>query len=165
MKTDENLMKAFAGESQANRKYLAFAAKAEKEGFPKVSRLFQAIAEAETIHALKHLTTAGKVGSTAENLEAAKEGEHYEFTTMYPEFLQTAEEEGAKTAARGFNLANEAEKVHGQLYEKSLAAVQENHDLQAESFYVCPVCGYVSLDGTPDRCPICGAKGSSFKVF
>lgn len=164
-KTQENLMAAFAGESQANRKYLAFAQKAEKEGKDKIARLFRAVAEAETIHALKHLETAGKVGSTAENVRAALEGETYEFTQMYPGFIAQAEEEGQTAAARSFKYANAAEKEHAALYKKALEAVEAGGDLEAGSFHLCPVCGYVALDHPPDKCPVCNAPGKSFKTY
>lgn len=165
MKTDDNLKAAFAGESQANRKYLAFAEKAKKEGFNKVSRLFQAVAEAETIHALKHFQISGGVKSTLENLKAAVEGEHDEYTNMYPQFIKEAEADGNNAARATFNLANEAEKVHGKLFEKAAQALENNQDINAESFHMCPVCGYVEADHAPERCPICGAPGSSFKKF
>ncbi|MFZ5643548.1 MAG: rubrerythrin family protein [Bacillota bacterium] len=158
-------MAAFAGESQANRKYLAFAAKAEKEGKNKIARLFRAIAEAETIHALKHLETAGKVGTTAENVKAAVEGETYEFTQMYPDFIAQAEEEGQNAAAKSFKYASAAEKEHADLYKKALAVAEKGGDLEAESFHLCPVCGYVAVGHAPDRCPICNAQGKSFKPY
>jgi rubrerythrin len=158
-------MAAFAGESQANRKYLAFAAKAEKEGKTKIARLFRAVAEAETIHALKHLETAGKVGSTVENVKAAVEGEAYEFTQMYPDFITQAEEEGQNAAARSFKFANAAEKEHAELYKKALEAVEKDGDLEAQSFHLCPVCGYVAVDHAPDHCPICNAPAKSFKAY
>jgi len=164
-KTQENLMAAFAGESQANRKYLAFAQKAEKEGKDKIARLFKAVAGAETIHALKHLDTAAKVGTTLENVKAAVEGETYEYTKMYPGFIEQAEEEGHTAAARSFKLANSAEKEHAQLYQKALEAIEAGGDLEADSFHLCPVCGYVALNEPPDRCPICNAAGKSFKPY
>lgn len=164
-KTQENLMAAFAGESQANRKYLAFAQKAEKEGKDKIARLFRTVAEAETIHALKHLETAARVGTTGENVKAAVEGETYEFTKMYPGFIETAEEEGQTAAARSFRLANSAEKEHAHLYQKALEALEAGGDLEADSFHLCPVCGYVSLNQPPDNCPICNAAGKSFKPY
>lgn len=163
--TAENLMAAFAGESQANRKYLAFAVKAEKEGYNNVARLFRAIAEAETIHALKHLEVAGKIGNTAENLKAAGEGEHYEFTQMYPEFMKQAEADGNKTALRIFNLANEAEKVHGKLYEEAFDTVSKNQDISDGTMHLCPVCGFVAHGEAPEKCPICGVKAESFEKY
>lgn len=163
MKTQDNLMAAFAGESQANRKYLAYATKAEKEGYKNIARVFRAIAEAETIHALKHLEVAGKVGSTAENLARAVEGEHYEFTQMYPEFIQQAREDNQAGALRTFELANEAEKVHGQFFELLKSLVDEGRDLEEKDLYLCPVCGWVGAEPAPERCPVCNALAKMFK--
>lgn len=164
MSTKDNLQAAFAGESQANRKYLAFSAKAAKEGLVKVGRLFQAVAEAETIHALKHLQVMNGVGSTMENLQQAVSGENYEFTEMYPAFIAEAKEEGNKAAEHSFTNANEAEKIHHRLYEKALQAVSEGKDFPAEEFYLCPVCGWVGSEA-PDRCPICGTFSKAFKKY
>jgi len=159
-KTMENLAAAFAGESQANRKYLAFAHKADQEGFPQAAKLFRAIAEAETLHAHSHLREMGGIGSTRENLKAAMDGEIYEFSEMYPEFLEVAREEGVKSAERSFHFANEAEKAHAELYRKAL----ENLDDQGEvNYYLCPVCGYVVAQEAPDPCPICGARAKVFR--
>lgn len=165
MTTMDNLGTAFAGESQANRKYLAFSQKAKSEGFDQVSRLFSAVAEAETIHALKHLNVMKAVNSTVDNLQAAIEGEHHEFTEMYPEFIAEADKEGNLQAKTSFHLANEVEKVHHRLYEKALAAVQNQKDLETEKFFLCPVCGYVEENEAPGRCPVCGAPGASFKEY
>ena len=160
-KTIKGLSEAFAGESMANRKYLAFAEQAEKEGFPAVAKLFKTIAEAETLHAIAHFKTMGGVKSTAENLKAALEGETYEFTEMYPGFIEDAETEGRKDAVRSFTFANEAEKVHGELYKKALASMEKGKD---STFYLCPICGYVKEGEAPDVCPICNAKKSAFKT-
>lgn len=165
MSTQDNLKAAFAGESQANRKYLAFSQKAREEGLEKVGRLFQAIAEAETIHALKHLKIMQGVGSTLDNLKEAASGENYEFSEMYPGFIEEAEKEGNQQAKFSFHFANEAEKVHYKLYQKALQAVEQNQDLAVEGFSLCPVCGYVGENEPPERCPICGAPGSSFQKF
>ncbi|MDH7479994.1 MAG: rubrerythrin family protein [Syntrophomonadaceae bacterium] len=165
MGVKENLMAAFAGESQANRKYLAFAGQAEKEGYPMLARLFRAIAEAETIHALKLLDIAGGVGSTRDNLGAALEGETYEFTKMYPDFIADAEQEGDKAAQRIFHLANEAEKIHAERFKKAIGSLKGNQDFPAEAFFLCPVCGYLAENQAPERCPICGAPGRSFKPY
>ncbi len=165
MKTKENLMAAFAGESQANRKYLAFAKKAEKEGFKNVGRIFQAIAEAETIHALKHFEIAGKINATLENLEAAAEGEHYEFSEMYPEFIATAKEEGDDKALQTFEYANAAEKVHGGIFNDLKEKVAGGADADDLEIYLCPVCGWVGFDPVPDNCPICNAAKKVFKKF
>jgi len=163
MATMDNLKEAFAGESQANRKYLAFAQKAQAEGFPNIGRLFMAVAEAETIHALKHLQVMKGVGSTADNLKEAIDGEHHEFEHMYPAFIAEAEKEGNQAARMSFHLANEVEKIHHQLYEKTLTALAEGKDISVTGFFICPVCGYVEENEAPGRCPVCGAPGTSFK--
>lgn len=165
MSTKDNLMEAFAGESQANRKYLAFARKAEKDGYKNVGRIFQAIAEAETIHALKHFEIAGKIGDTLENLHAAAEGEHHEFTEMYPEFIKTADQEGHKDALKTFEYANAAEKVHGGIFNDLKTQVARGEDAGETTIYLCPVCGWVGFDPAPDNCPICGAAKKAFKEF
>ena len=159
--TDENLQNAFAGESQANRKYLAFAKQADKDGFANVARLFRTAAEAETIHAHGHLAAMDGVSSTADNLKAAVEGETFEFTTMYPPMLDQAEADGHK-AKRMFNLAMKAEAVHAKLYGLALEAVKQGQDLTETDFYLCPICGHIELGSAPDACPICGAPGDKF---
>jgi rubrerythrin len=159
--TDENLAEAFAGESQANRKYLAFAQKAERDGFPNIARLFRTTAEAETIHAHGHLRAMGGIGSTAENLQAAVAGETYEYTEMYPPMLEQAEADGHK-AKRMFGYAVEAEEVHATLYKMALEAAKQGKDLTETDFYLCPVCGHIELGSPPEKCPICGAKGEKF---
>lgn len=165
MSTVDNLKEAFAGESQANRKYIAFAQKAKGEGFEKVSRLFQVVSDAETIHALKHLQVLKGVGSTLDNLKEAVAGEHHEFTDMYPGFIAEAEKEDNQAAKVSFHLANEVEKIHHGLYAKALAAVEQKQDIATEAFFLCPVCGYVEENEAPDRCPVCGAPGSGFKKY
>lgn len=157
-KTMENLMAAFAGESQANRKYTAYAKKAEKEGKQNAAKLFQAAADAETIHALKHFEVAGHVHSTEENLKDGVAGETYEFKEMYPDFIKIAEEEGNKAAVQTFTYAMKAEEVHAKLYQEAL----ENLDQDEEVFYyLCPVCGNIEKS-VPENCPICNAKGTLF---
>lgn len=158
--TDENLQTAFAGESQANRKYLAFAKQAEKDGFANVAKLFRTTAEAETLHAHAHLRAMDGVKTTEENLKEAVGGETYESTQMYPPMLAQAEAEDHK-AQRGFKFALEAEIVHAALYKKALEAVAAGNDLDAE-FYLCPVCGHIELGQPPEKCPICGAKQEKF---
>ena len=165
MRTKDNLMAAFAGESQANRKYLAFAQKAEKEGYKNVGRMFRAIAEAETIHALKHFEIAEKVGSTQENLNAAAEGEHYEFTKMYPEFIEAAQQEGQNKALQSFEYANAAEKVHGDIFEDLKEKVAADKDVEDNEIALCPVCGWVGMEPVPDQCPICNTSKKAFKQF
>jgi len=159
--TLNDLKEAFAGESQANRKYLAFAKKAEQDGFPNVARLFRVTAEAETTHAHAHLAAMDGIGSTAENLKAAIEGETYEYSQMYPPMLERAKETGHK-AARMFGFAVQAEEIHARLYKMALEAVQQGKDLTDVEFYLCPFCGYIEMGKAPEKCPICGAKGELF---
>jgi rubrerythrin len=164
-KTTENLKAAFAGESQANRKYLAFAFKAEKDGFPGVAKLFKAAAEAETVHAHNHFEVLGGIQSTLENLQHAYEGEHYEFSSMYPGFLATSKEEKNSAATKTFHWANEVEKVHGGLYQEAIKLVESGKDIPVKDYYVCCKCGYTVGDGAPGKCPVCGAgKDAFFKV-
>jgi len=158
-KTDKNLQTAFAGESQANRKYLAFAKQAERDGYPQVAKLFRAAAEAETVHAHAHLRTLGGVRSTAENLKEAISGETSEFTEMYPAMIEDAREEGNKAAGRTFTYANKVEKVHASLYQKALDNLEV---FEEKDYYVCSVCGYTCENDPPEKCPVCGAKTSAF---
>ncbi|QLH75044.1 MAG: rubrerythrin family protein [Methanomassiliicoccales archaeon] len=163
-KTVEDLKSAFAGESQANRKYLAFAVKAEEEGFPEVAKLFRAAAESETIHAMYHLRAMGGVGTTADNLREAIGGENYEHTTMYPAMILHAKAEGNKVAETGFTWANTVEKTHEGLYEKALGAVKEKKDLPKRKLWVCQVCGHVHEgDEPPEKCPVCNNPKKKFK--
>ena len=161
--TTENLKTAFAGESQANRRYLFYAEKAEKEGHEGIASLFRAIAEAETVHARNHLSTLGQVKSTRENLEEAIGGEHYEFTKMYPEFIEQAAKEEVKRAETTFDYANKVEKIHHGLYEKAFKALDGGQELKEETYFVCQVCGYTVAGAAPDKCPICQAPQSRFK--
>jgi rubrerythrin len=162
MSTKDDLQEAFAGESQANRKYLAFAQKADKEGFSQVAKLFRAVADAETIHAHSHLRVLDGVQSTSENLEEAIAGEHHEFTEMYPGFLQTAEAEGNKKAVRSMTNAMEVEKVHHDLFQQALAAIKSGKDLESMQIYVCPVCGHTEIGEPPANCPVCNVKGEKY---
>lgn len=159
--TQENLKGAFAGESQANQKYLAFAKEAEREGFDNVAKLFRTTAMAERIHAEGHLSALGGISSTAENLQAAIGGETYEHTEMYPPMLEQAEADG-HPAKRMFAFALEAEKVHAVLYQKALEAVRNGQDITASEVWLCPICGHVELGNPPEKCPICGAKASVY---
>jgi len=161
--TEENLQSAFAGESQANRRYLFFADKAEKEGYPQAARLFRAAAEAETVHARNHLAAMDGVGSTRDNLMAGAIGEHYEFTRMYPPFIEQAESENNERAQRTFEYANEVEQIHHGLFEAAMKAFDAGQQLREEPYFVCPVCGNTVAGEAPEKCPICGAPGSSFK--
>jgi rubrerythrin len=162
MSTQENLTAAFAGESQANRKYLAFAQKAEADGYPQVAKLFRAAAAAETVHAHSHLRVMRGVKSTAENLQAAVEGEGYEFREMYPSFLKQAQEEGVVPAELSFQYALAVEEVHHGLYEGALAAVKANNDLPDRKIFVCAVCGHTVYDAAPEKCPVCNSSGDRF---
>jgi rubrerythrin len=157
-KTLKNLMDAFAGESQANRKYLAYSKKAESEGKNNTAKLFKAAADAETIHALSEFETAGKIDTTAENIKDAIGGETHEYKSMYPEFLKQAQAEGNKAAVRIFTLAMKAEEVHAKLYKEALENLDETEEV---FYYVCPVCGNIETS-RPDKCVICGVPGSRF---
>ncbi len=159
--TLDNLQEAFAGESQANRKYMAFAQQAEKDGFVNVARLFRTTAEAETIHAMAHLAAMNGIGTTAENLQAAINGETYEYKEMYPPMVRQAEADGHK-AKRMFAFAVKAEEVHAKLYQMALEAVKAGKDLTETEFYLCPICGHIELGRPPASCPICGMKGEKF---
>jgi rubrerythrin len=163
MSTMDNVGAAFAGESQANRKYLAFSEKAAQEGYPGVARLFRAASEAEAIHARTLLGVMGGSKSTAENLAGAIAGETHEFTEMYPGFLAEAEREGQKTAITPFTYAMKAEEVHAGLYTKAAEAVKAGKDLEAGKVLLCPVCGNIGLDEAPERCPICGVPGARWR--
>ncbi len=159
-KTEQDLQDAFAGESQANRKYLAFAKKAQDEGYAQVAKLFRAAAAAETIHAHNHLRALSGIKSTKENLMTAISGESYEFQTMYPRMIDDAKAEGQDYALRSFNLANEVEKVHAALYKKALEELGKNVSTE---YYVCSVCGYTAEGEAPDDCPVCRAKKQAFR--
>jgi rubrerythrin len=162
-KTDENLTTAFAGESQANRRYLFFAEKADKEGYPQIARLFRAVANAETVHAKNHYNAMDAVGSTYDNLTAAIMGELYEFTQMYPFFIMKAQQEQNERAHRTFKWANEVEQVHHRLFEATLKAVKASEPLKEEAIYVCQVCGNTFNGEAPDNCPVCGSSRKQFK--
>ncbi|MEI7890421.1 MAG: rubrerythrin family protein [bacterium] len=161
-KTQEDLKAAFAGESQANRKYLAFAKAAEKEGKTNLARLFRAVAEGETIHALKHFASMGEIKDSASNLKAAIAGETYEVETMYPGFIADAEADGEKAAYIGFYGANEVEKIHQQEFTKALATVEGGIDIDGQKYFVCQICGKLELGEAPESCSICKAPKTSF---
>jgi rubrerythrin len=158
-KTEQNLAEAFAGESQANRKYLAFAKQAEQDGYKQVAKLFRAAAEAETVHAHSHLRTMAGVKSTVDNLQEAIAGETHEFKNMYPAMIEAAKAEDEKAAVRSFTYANEVEKVHAALYEKALSSLE---NLEETDYYICSVCGYTVEGAPPDDCPVCKAKAKAF---
>lgn len=158
--TEKNLKAAFAGESQANRKYLAFAKQAEKEGYLQAAKLFRAAAEAETVHAHHHLRVLGEIKTTAENLKTAFEGEQYENEVMYPEFIKAAEADGNKAAVLTFRYAMDSEKGHMDLYAKMTKTMNDAENLD---YFVCQICGYTAENGAPDKCPLCNAKPELFK--
>ena len=163
MSTEKNLKEAFAGESQANRKYIAFAKKAESEGYTQIAKLFRAAAEAETVHAMAHLRALKAVKSTQENLAEAIEGETFEFKVMYPGYIEQANKEDHKPALNSFKNAMAVEQVHCSLYIEANSAVKENKDLPKAKIFVCEICGNTVLDEAPDKCPVCGAPKTKFK--
>lgn len=159
-KTENNLREAFAGESQANRKYLAFAKKAEQEGYKQIAKLFRAAADAETVHAHSHLKELGGIRQTNENLEEAISGESFEFQKMYPQMIADAQAEGITGALRSFTYANEVEKIHAELYRNALENIGKNKEAD---YYVCQICGFTAEGEAPDECPVCKAKKQAFK--
>lgn len=163
MSTLDNLKEAFAGESQASRRYLFFAERADSEGKPQVARLFRAAAEAETVHARNHMAAMDGNKTTEENLKEAITGESYEFTQMYPGFIQQAKSDNNERAGISFDFANRVERIHHNLYQKALKALNEKQALKAEPYFVCQVCGNTVAGQAPDRCPICGAPKEKFK--
>ena len=162
MSTQDNMMAAFAGESQANRKYLAYAKAADKDGFPAVAKLYRAAAAAETVHAHTHLRNAGGINDTVANLKDAIAGESHEFKSMYPEFIAEAEKEGAKGPLKGFQLANTVEEIHFNLYSDALKAVEAGNDLPEQKIYVCEVCGNTVYGAAEDKCSVCGVPADKF---
>ena len=163
MATSDNLKEAFAGESQANRTYLAFAKKADAEGHPQIARLFRAAAAAETVHAHAHLRVMGAIKSTAENVQAGIDGEGHEFKQMYPGFVSEAEAEGNNAAVVSFKNAMAVEEIHHGLYSQAAEALKQGKDLPEASIFVCQVCGNTVLGEAPEKCPICGAPRKRFE--
>lgn len=161
-KSEDSLQEAFAGESQANRMYLAFAEKADEEGYPQAARLFRAAAEAEAVHAKNHLKAMKKVKATKENLREAIAGETHEFKEMYPGMIDAAQSEGDKAAERTFRYANDVEEIHARLYHDMMENL-ESRGVEESPYYVCPVCGMTAERVPPDKCPVCGVKGDKFK--
>jgi len=161
--TKSNLQEAFAGESQANRKYLFFSEKADEAENKGVARLFRAAAEAETVHARNHLRVLGEIKSDKENLQAAIGGENYEFTEMYPGFIDQAKKENNKAATGSFDLANKVEQIHHRLFQAALKNLEAGKSFKDAPYYVCQVCGNTVEGEAPERCPVCGAPRSRFK--
>ena len=163
--TEQNLKDALAGESQAHIKYLAFAEQARRDGKPNVARLFEAIAYAEQVHATTHLRTLGQIGDTSKNVQGAYGGETFEIDQMYPAYDAVAQLQGEKQAIRAIHYAIEAEKQHQALYQETGGLIEGGKDRSEEKVYVCPICGHTVVGGAPDRCPVCGTRGSSFRCF
>jgi rubrerythrin len=165
-KTQENFKTAFAGESQANRKYLAFAAKAEADGKPGLAKLFRAAAEGETVHALNHFAVSGEIKSTLENLILAISGEAYEIETMYPQFMMEASEDNAEDSMMlSFARAEKVEEVHRAMFSDALTNLQSGQDAPDTDYFICPVCGYPAVEDAPDHCPVCATpKGRFYKA-
>lgn len=159
-KTDENLRAALAGESQANRTYLAFAKKAEEEGYPQAAKLFRAAADAETVHAFMYLEQLGRIKGTLDNLREGIAGETHEFTKMYPDFVKLAESEGDSKAQTAFNWALKVEEGHAKLYKGLLDKLNEE---EGPDYYVCQTCGWTVESEAPERCPVCGRPKEQFK--
>jgi len=162
-KTENNLQEAFAGESQANRRYTFYAEKADKEGYPQIAKLFRAVAEAETVHARNHLNAMDAIGTTKDNVMAANISEHQEFMGMYPHFIEVAKEEMNERAERTFDWANKVEKIHYGYFEAALQDVKEGKTPADNTYFVCQVCGNTVMGSAPDKCPICGAPAKAFK--
>lgn len=160
--TDDNLREAFAGESQANQRYLFFAEKAGNEGNSQVARLFRAAAEAEKVHAGNFFSIMDGVGSSKDNLLAGSIGEHYEFTRVYPSFIEKAQEDRSERAQVYFEYANEVERIHHDLFQRALKALETGQQMEDKPYFVCPVCGNTVETEAPDKCPICGAPGDMF---
>ena len=163
IKSEKNLQEAFAGESQANRRYLFFAEKADREGYPQIARFFRAAADAETVHAKNHLSAMDGIGTTKENVMAGAQGEHYEFTRMYPPFIDDAERENNTRAQRTFEYANAVEEIHHKYFEELLKALNEGAEIKEEPYFVCQVCGNTIVGEALEKCSICGAPGYKFK--
>lgn len=161
--TSENLKAAFAGESQANRRYTAFSRKAEQEGYKQIAKLFRAAAEGETVHALNHFNTMQGVKTTEENLQEAIKGEYYEFTKMYPEFIAQAKEDKDEDAVETFEEANKVEPVHHANYLKALESIKQGEDMEETEYWVCQHCGNLFAGETPEHCPVCGHPKKEFK--
>ena len=164
-KTSENLEFAFAGESQANRKYLFFAEKADQEGYQRIARLFRAAADAETVHAKNHLKVMQGINSTKENLQTAIGGENHEFTEMYPQFIKEANSEDNKKAADSFDMANKVEQIHHDLYRDALGKLDKGEAMDLKPFYVCQYCGNTVEGEAPDKCSVCGMPKKMFKLI
>ena len=165
--TEKNLLAAFAGESQARNKYTYFASKAKKEGYEQIAALFLKTAENEKEHAKLWFKELNGIGSTAENLAAAADGENYEWTDMYEGFAKTAEEEGFQELAQRFRLVAAIEKHHEERYRALLHNV-ETAQVFAKSevtVWECRNCGHIVVgEKAPEVCPTCNHPQSYFEV-
>jgi rubrerythrin len=159
------LADAFAGESQARMKYTAFAAAAEKEGLKNIARLFQATAFAEQVHAINHAKVLNKIGSTAENLQGAIDGETFEVEQMYAAYDLVAKKLEDKAAEKSIHYAIEAEKTHAEYYKKAKDLASGGKDMDADNIYVCGVCGHTHVGELEGDCPICGAVKEKYIKF
>ena len=163
--TTDNLTNAYAGESQAHMKYQIFSEAADKEGLPNIARLFKAVSYAEMVHARNHLKELGRIKSTAENLQAAIDGENYEVEEMYPAFMEVGKLQAARGAVKSFNYAYQAEQIHARMYEKARQAAEAGNDIDLGKVFICPVCGYTHEGVPPDFCPVCGVSKDKFASF
>ncbi|NOY58122.1 MAG: rubrerythrin family protein [Calditrichaeota bacterium] len=163
--TEKSLNEAFAGESMAHMKYLAFADAADREGLPKIANLFRAIAYAEQVHAINHARNLGLIGKTVENLQAGIDGENFEIIEMYPAYDAIARLQEEKGAQRSIHYAIEAEKIHEEIYKVALQQVSKGQDFDAEELYICPVCGYTHIGKPTEKCPICNTAPEKFRKF
>jgi rubrerythrin len=161
-KTADNLKAAFAGESQASTRYLAFAHRAQREGHPQVARLFRAAAMAETVHARNHLETMEGVNSTQDNLRAAIAGENIEHVQMYPGFIEQAKKEERPRESRNFEWARQAEVVHESLYKSALDSLEAGEEPHEREYYICKACGFTAEGQAPEKCPVCGMPRNQF---
>ncbi|MBN1897612.1 MAG: rubrerythrin family protein [Spirochaetes bacterium] len=163
--TEKSLNEAFAGESMAHMKYMAFSDVAKKEGLSNIARLFKAIAYAEQVHAINHARNLGLIKETKDNLDTAINGETFEVDEMYPVYDAVAKLQDEKGAQTSIHYALEAEKIHAGYYQMAKDAVENSKDTDIGDVYICPVCGYTHIDEPPDRCPVCSAPKNTFKKF
>lgn len=160
-KTEKNLAYAFAAESKASARNATFARKAEMESYSQIARLFRAVSDAESVHARRYLLLMrGKIGSTEENLETAFQNEIKANVEEYPKLIKDAADEGNRSVLKAFSQARDVESLHAELYKKALNDMVSDRETD---YFVCQVCGYISEDQPPQKCPICGAVKDKFK--
>ncbi|ERK28549.1 rubrerythrin family protein [Clostridium intestinale] len=177
--TADFLRSAYGGESMAHMRYIIWGDAAEKDGYPNIARLFKAVAYAEWAHAKNHFNVlknqvgdntvaAGAVfGETniVDNLQGAIDGELHEIEQMYPVYLETAKFQDEKDAQRSFHYALEAEKIHADLFQKAQDKAKQGKDIEADTIYICPVCGFTEIGDNVEKCPVCGVSKDRFKAF